>query len=364
MKTIYIFPTENVTSSSTAVSFAVTSYTLLVSTAQRTTAPLTPSSVYSLIPSSVYSSSLHSSAYDVAKTNTLRSYGSSANKGGNRNFTSRMSGHGVTQTKLPCFSALVTTGALHNINTESASFLVAAHTTASDVSKSSSVSSCSLDKRPSLLTTSSESRKVQRTEATQVTIPPSLLYSTSVISESSTYSPQTGARTMISTPYVVPLCTSDKDVIDQQTETARTQLHSTLGLQHQTSLSQLNSPLSASGPQKVAPTLMPTPSIGSLCTTNEEVTTQPTLTFDSTLGLQQQTSSSQEFSNPSFSSSLTSVAPTFTSTPSVGSRCNTNEEVTAPPTFQPDETSAIPGIIVEFQPIKKDKELVRILITF
>ncbi|KAL9975600.1 hypothetical protein ACROYT_G012780 [Oculina patagonica] len=45
------------------------------------------------------------------------------------------------------------------------------------------------------------------------------------------------------------------------------------------------------------------------------------------------------------------------STPSVGTRCDTNEEVTALPTVQPEETSSIPGIMVHFQPVKDDQEL-------
>ena len=401
------------TSSSTAVSLAITSSLFRSSSVTRATVQLTPSSVHS---------SLDSSAYDIVKPmSSMRSTGPAKSHGLFINNGS----HGVAQTKLP-HSGVITT--------ESISFVATARTTSrtNDVSKSSIVSRPSLYVLPSQLTTSSKLSKLQTTETAKGTL--RSVHRTPMFSETSTSSSQAGSSTLTSTPLVVTRCatenevtmqtsetssiempsvqldstlglqnlasfsrlssslsassskagvptvsstlhTTEKDITDQPTETARmkissTRINSTLRLQHRMSMPQLGSPSRASSSQTDMPTLMSTSTIWLLCTTTEEITTEPPemkkstipLAFESTirasrssLGLEYETSSSQEIINPSSSSPHT-VAPILISTSSVRLRC---EDATAPPTVEPEETSAIPGVMVQFQPVKEDQELVR-----
>ena len=58
-------------------------------------------------------------------------------------------------------------------------------------------------------------------------------------------------------------------------------------------------------------------------------------------------------------SSLQTIASTLMPTSSVALRCATNEEVTALPTAQPEKTSTSHGIMVRFQPVRDNQELVR-----
>lgn len=190
---------------------------------------------------------------------------------------------------------------------------------------------------------------------------------TSVVSEAiSTNAKQTVATTLISRMYVTSSFSSDKGVTDppnSRMAASSTLLDTTLGLQ--TSLPQLSLPSSASSSQTETPTLLPTSTIWLPCATTEEITAESTEAKKTILSLalkssrfQHQTFSSQEVVNLSASTPQT-VVPTLMSTPSVGSRCDPDEEVTAPPNVQPEESSTIPGIIVLFEPVEDDQELVR-----
>ena len=58
-------------------------------------------------------------------------------------------------------------------------------------------------------------------------------------------------------------------------------------------------------------------------------------------------------------SSLQTIIFTLMPSSSVALRCTTNEDITALPTAQPEKTSTSHGIIMRFQPVRDNQELVR-----
>lgn len=366
-------PTENVTSSSAAISLIATFSMPLVSAATTVPVPFTLSSVYLL---------QRKSSYNVGKSTSLQSRrtantsGFSTNKADNTALTSNVPGHGVTRTKISShLSALMTTSTLHTGDTmESAPVFTTTWATVcvSSASKSFPVSRNSLHLLPSRLTTSSQLKELQRTETTRVTISLEFHYTSKSVSQTSLFpqmsrsnrgaeiskmtNPSTrlhrtlglknsASLSQLSSPPSVPSPQIGAPT-DQPTETAKMafsslRLYITLGRQNRTLLPQLSSPLSVSSSQPDVPTLTSTSTIGLPCTTHETIS----------LTIQRQTFPS--VSNPQ------TVASTLMSSSSVGLRCATNEEVTVLPTAQPEEMSAMPGIMVQFQPVKGDQELVR-----
>ena len=288
--------------------------------------------------------------------------------------TPSITGHGVTQSEPPHFNTLKVTSSLHFDSRKSVSFRTPASVTTvkaspSDVFKSFCISS--LYVQTSMLTSSRQPRKVQTTEAMRVmmsskfdkTIGPVRL--TSVVSGTiSTNAKETVATTLILRTYVTSSFSSDTGITDSpkfQLAVSSTLLDSTLGFQ--TSLPQLSLSSSASSSQTETPTLMSTSTIWLPYTPTEEITTESTEAEKTTIllslkssRLQNQISSSKEVVNSSASTPRI-VVPTPMSTPSVGSRCD--PDVSAPPTLQPEKSSTIPGIVVLFELVEDDQELVR-----
>lgn len=378
-------PTENVTSSSAAISLIATFSMPLVSAATTVPVPFTLSSVYLL---------QRKSSYNVGKSTSLQSRrtantsGFSTNKADNTALTSNVPGHGVTRTKISShLSALMTTSTLHTGDTmESAPVFTTTWATVcvSSASKSFPVSRNSLHLLPSRLTTSSQLKELQRTETTRVTISLEFHYTSKSVSQTSLFpqmsrsnrgaeiskmtNPSTrlhrtlglknsASLSQLSSPPSVPSPQIGAPT-DQPTETAKMafsslRLYITLGRQNRTLLPQLSSPLSVSSSQPDVPTLTSTSTIGLPCTTHEEIITKSTETKEEMISLTIQRQTFPSVSNPQ------TVASTLMSSSSVGLRCATNEEVTVLPTAQPEEMSAMPGIMVQFQPVKGDQELVR-----
>lgn len=258
-------------------------------------------------------------------------------------------------------------------------------TRVSGASESSLVSHNTLHVLPSRLTTSSELKELERTETSRVTTSLRFhstqlksLHQTSLFSHKMRPSnPGTeiskmpnssmrldGTSGLIISTSLFQLSSSPtfpsqqiSAPTDQPTETDKMTFSSIrlyITSERRTSLSQLSSPLNASSSQPDVPTLISTSTIVSSCTTYEETITRPTETKEkvtpSTIR-QRQTFLSI--------SSLQTMASPLMSTSSVDLRCTTDEEVSALPTVQPEETSAMPGIMVQFQPVKGDQELVR-----
>lgn len=328
-------PTENVTSSSTAISLAATFSLPLLSAARTVPTPLTPSSFYLLPPTSTHNVGKSTSSQSKG---TVKTSGFSANRVSSTALTSSVSGHGVTRNKLPHLSALMTTSTGHSVAMDTAPVLTTTWATAcvSGASESSLVSRNTLHGLPSRLTTSSESEELERIETARVTMSTSL---SQLSSSPSAPSPR------ISAP------TDQPTEMDKMTFSSL-RLYITSG--RQTSLSQLSSPSSASSSQLDVPTLILTSTIVLPCTTHEEIITKPTETKEELTP-----STSRQRQTFLSISSLQTMASTLMSTSSVELRCATNEGVAAPPTAQPEETSSIPGILVQFQPAKSDQELVR-----
>lgn len=390
-KLCFLFsPTENVTSSSIDISLPAAFSSHLASAARTVPTPLMPSSVY-LIPCT--------SVYSVGKSTLLPSKGTvktsvlSANKVGSTAMTSSVSVHGVTRNKIPRLSALMTTSTEHSVSMDNAPVLATTWTAVCErgATESSLVSRNSLQILPSRLTTSSELIDLEMAETTRVTISLKFLYTqsqslpqTSLFSQMTPFKPgaeiykmtnssrrlQRTLRLIISTsmsqhsssltvpseqksaPTNQPTKT---DIDDDKMTFSSLSLYRTSRSQTQTSLTQPNSPLKASSSQPDVPTLVTSTSTIVLPrTAHKDVMTKPTETKEKLTPLtvhQHRTFLSV--------SSLQTMASFLTSASSVALRCATNEEVAALPTAQTEETSSIPGIIVQFQPIKSDQKLVR-----
>ena len=383
-KNCFLFPpTENITSLNTAFSLATTFSSPLVSAATTVPTPaLTPSSVYSLPRTSTYNVGKRTSLQSKA---TAKTPGFSTNKLGSTALTSSVSSHGVPRTKIPHLSALMTTRTFI-INNAPVLTTTRATVSVSVATESPLVSRNTVQVLPSRLTTSSELKELERTETTRMTISLIFQYTlksvhqTSLFSQMSRSNPRVEISKMTNTstrlhrtlglinltslsqhtsspPSVPsPQISASKD---QQTETARKAFsslrhHTTFGRHNQTSLPQFSSPLGILSSQPIVSTLFSTSTIGLPCTTHEEIIKKRTETKD-----KMTTSTIHQRQTFLSVSSLQTMASSLMSTPSVSLRCVTNEEVTALPTAQPEEASAIPGIILQFQPVKGDQELVR-----
>lgn len=379
-------PAENVTSSSTAISLPAAFSSPLAPAAMTIPIPLMPSSVYSLLRTSIYSVGKSTS---LPPKGTVKTSVSSANDVGSATMTSNVSGQSVTRNKIPHISALMTTSTEHSVNTDSAPVLITtwAAVCESEAIESSLISRNSLQMLPLRLTASTELIDLERPETTRVTISLKFHYAqsqslhrTSLFSQmspsdpgaeiskmtnSSTRLQRTVLGLIISTPMsqhsssaTVPggqisVPTNQPAERDKMTFSSL-RFYRTSGSQTQTSLSQPSSALNASSLQPDVPSLISTSTVVLPCTTHEVIRTKPTET-------KEQMISSAVHQRQTFLSvrSLQTMASTLMSASSVALRCATNEEVTALPTAaQPDETSSRRGIMVQFRPVKSDQELV------
>ena len=341
----------------------------MVSAATIISIPLTPSSVYLLLRTSIHSVGKITL---LPSEGTLKTSGFSTNKDGSTALTSSVSGHGVTRSTIPHLSALKTTKTDHPVTMDSGaseSYLVFHNTP---------------HVFPSRLTTSTELKELERTATTRVTI--SLKFHDSQIKSVHQTSlfpqmrpsnpgaeiskmPNTSMRlhrtlgliilTSLSQLSSSPTFPSQQISVttDQPIETDKMTFSSLLlyiTSGRQTSLSQLSSPLNASSSPPNVPTLISASTVVLPCTTYEEIITKPTETKEKvTPSINRQRQTFLSISN------LQTMASTLMSSSSVElPRCATNEEVSALPTIQPDETSAIPGMMVQFQPVKGNQELV------
>ena len=344
-----------------------------------------PSSVYSLLLTSIYSVGKSTS---LPPKGTVKTSVSSANNVGSATMTSNVSGHGVTRNKIPHISALMTTSTEQSVNTDSAPVLIttSAAVCESEATESSLISRNSLQMLPSQLTTSTELIDLERPETTRVTISLKFhyaqsqsLHQTSLFSQMSPSDPgaeiskMTISSTRLQRTLELIISTSMSQhsssptvpsgqisaPTDQPTETDKMtfsllRFYRTSGLQTQTSLSQLSPPLNTSSSQPGVPSLISTSTIVLPCTTHGVLMTKPTETKE------KMTLSTVHRRQTFLSiSSLQTMAPTLMSASSVALRCASDVEVTTLPTGQPEETSSIPGIIVQFQPVKSDQKLVR-----
>ena len=347
-----------------------------------------PSSVYLLLSTSIYS---------VGKSTSLPCKGTvkiffSSNKVGSTGMTSSAFGLSVTRNNIPHMSALMTTSSEHSVNMNSAPVRTTtwAAVCESVATESSLVSLNSLQMLASRLATSNELIDLERTETTRVSISLKFhytpefksLHQTSLFSKITRSNPgaeiskmtNSSTRLRRTLGLIIPTSMSQQSSsptvtgeqvsapTDQLTETDKVtfsslRLYRTSGRQTQTSLTQPSSPLKTSTSQPDVPTLASTSTIVLRHGTTHEVTmTKPTETKEkmipsTVLAYQRQTFLSV--------SSLQAMASTVMLASSVALRCAPNEEGTALPTSQPKETSNIPGIMVQFQPVKSDQELVR-----
>ena len=341
------------------------------------TPALTPSSGYSLSRTSTYNVGKSTSLQSKA---TAKTPGFSANKLGSTALTSSVSGYGVTRTQIPHLSATTRTFIINNapvLTTTRATVSVSVATESPLVSRNT------LQVLPSRLATSNELKELERSETTRMTISLKFQYTlksvhqTALFSQMSRSNPRveiskmTNSSTRLhrtlglinltslsrhTSPPSVP--SPQISSRDQPTETAKMAFpslrhHTTFGRHSQTSLPQFSSPLGISSSQPIVSALFSTSTIGLPCTSHEEIIKKRTETKDK---MTPSTIHQQTFLSVS---SLQTMASSLMPTPSVSLRCATNEEVTALPTAQPEEASAIPGIMVRFQPVKGDQELVR-----
>lgn len=162
-------PTENVTSSSTAISLPATFSSPFASAARTVPTPLMPSSVYLLLRTSIYSVG---KSTPLSSKGTVKTSVSSTNNVGSTGMNSRVSGHGVTRSKIPHVSALMTTSTEHSVNIDSAPLLTSTWTAVceSGATEYSVVSRNSLQMLPSRLKTSDKLIDLERAETTRVTI--------------------------------------------------------------------------------------------------------------------------------------------------------------------------------------------------
>lgn len=361
MKQSVFFPhTENVKSSSKAISLLATFSSCLVSVATTVPAPLTPSSVDLL---------LRSSTYNIGKSKeTAETYGLSTNNAGSTALTSSVSGHGLIRNKTPHLSAPMTTSTeysviLYSVLAPATTWATVCVSAASD---STLVSRRTLHELLSRLTTSSELKELQRTETTRVTISLKFQYTlksvhrTSLFPEVSRSNPRVEKSEMTNTSKLLhrtleltnlpPSVPSSKIGATANTPTGWRSLSFLSLRQNQTSLPHASSTLGISSSQSIMPTLFSTCTIGLPRTTLGGIMTKAAERKETIHHSQTLLRSV---------SSLQTITSTLMPTSSVALRCATNEEVTALPTAQPEETSTSHGIIVRFQPVRDNQELVR-----
>ena len=345
-----------------------------------------------MISSSVYLL-LRTSIYSVGKSTPLPSKEAvkpsvfSKRKVDSTAMTLSVSGHGVTGNKIPHISALLTTSSEHSVNTDSVPVVTSTWATVCDNSatESSLVSRNSLQTLQSRLTTSSELIDLERPETTRVTISLKFhytqsqsLHQTSLFSQMSPSNPagaeisrMTNSTTKLQRTLGLIISTSmsqhnssptgpggqiSAPAYQRPTETDKITFSSlrfyrSSGSLTQTSLSQPSSPLNASSSQLDVSTLTSTSTILLPCTTYEVIMTKSTET-------REKMTSSTVYQTFLGVYSFQTMASTLMSASSVALRCPTNDEVPALPTAQPEETSSIPGVLVQFQPLKSDQELV------
>ena len=359
MKRGFFFPTENVTSSSTAISLVVTFSSCLVSAATTVPAPLTPSSVDLL---------LRSSTYNIGKSKkTGETYGLSTNNAGSTALTSSVSGHGVIRNKTLHLSAPMTTSTEYSVMMDSVPAPATTWATVclSAPSGSTLVSRRTLHVLPSRLTTSSELKELQRTETTRVTISVKFqhtlksVHRTSLFPEVSRSNLRVEKSEMTNTSKLLhrtleltnlpPSVPSSKIGATANTPTGWRSLSFLSLRQNQTSLPHVSSTLGISSSQSIMPTLFLTSTIGLPRTTLGGITTKAAERKEAI-------HHRQTFLSVS---SLQTIVFTLMPSSSVALRCATNEDITALPTAQPEKTSTSHGIIMRFQPVRDNKELVR-----
>ena len=357
----FLSTTENVTSSSTAISLLPAAYSPHLASAGRPLpTPLISSSVYLLLRTSIYSVGKSTS---LPSKETVKSSVFSKRKVDSAAMTLSVSCHGVTGNKIPHISALLTTSTEHSVNTDSVPVVTSTWETVCDNSatESSLVSRNSLQTLPSRLTTSSELIDLERPETTRVTISLKFhytqsqsLHQTSLFSQMSPSNPagaeisrMTNSTTRLQRTLGLIISTSISQhnssptgpggqisaPADQRpTETDKITFSSlrfyrSSGSLTQTSLSQPSSPLNASSSQPDVSTLTSTSTILLPCTTHEVIMTKSTETKEE---MNPTVYQRQTFLGVS---SFQTMASTLMSTSSVALRCPTNEEVTALPTY-------------------------------
>ena len=331
----------------------------MVSVATTAPVPLTSSSVDLL---------LRSSTYNIGKSKeTAETYGLSTNNAGSTASTSSVSGHGVIRNKTPHLSVPITTSTEYSVIMDSVPAPATTWATAcvSAASDSTLVSRRTLHVLPSWLTTSSELKELQRTETTRVTISLKSQYTlksvhrTSLFPEVSRSNPWVEKSEMTNTSKLLhrtleltnlpPSVPSSKIGTTANTPTGWRSLSFLSLRRNQTSLPHVSSTLCISSSQSIMPTLFSTSTIGLPRTTLGGIMTRPTETKETI-------HHRQTFLSVS---SLQTIASTLMPTSPVALRCATNEEATALPTAQPKKTSTSHGIIVRFQPVRDNQELVR-----